>query len=159
MLDAYRAAATLGHRRDGLWDYYPLLNALDAAFLLAARGSKTDITYVQVQALAAAATESAGRCFVADRVFFHAVAAIDADRIIAQWAALTRDQQAAAITGKRVQDDLIARYRELLGRMGSQRERNSTIRRLDDLVALLPYNSKGKAIAATLREIGGALAA
>lgn len=143
MQRAYWQAAELSHERDGEWDYYPLLNALDGAFLVAARGKPKELVSRkdQLANLLQAATANARRRFGDDRDFFHAVAEIDAARVDALWACFD-GRSSAAITNKDVRQQLIAGYRELFRRMGSAREQDSATKQLRFLIDMLPASAK-----------------
>lgn len=135
---AYWRAAAHSAQRDGEWDYYPLLNLLDADFLLATRGKTTHFKAHQPELawLLQTATANARRRFAEERNFFHAVAEIDAARIDALWACLD-GRSAQALTNAAIRNGLAERYRELFARMGVAGEKNSVIKQLGVIVKLI----------------------
>ncbi len=146
MQDAYWKAAELSYQCTGYWDYYPLLNGLEGAFLSAVRGErdKFDSLTDDLPNLLEAAVENGRRQFTRDHQFFHAVAEIDAERISAMWASINPDRIEESISEGKVQKRLIALYRDILRRLGSPREQESTINQFYFLMAMLPANPIGK---------------
>ena len=156
MRDAYWCAAEHGHGRTGDWDYYPLFNALDGDILVAARGDgKLDQgRRQQLPALLQAGIANARRRYGESRVFFHALAEIDARRLDALWACLD-GRPGGALTNPEVVDALASAYLELCRRLGTVREQDSAANHLQFLLAMLPPQGR----AAALRDALGRLAA
>jgi hypothetical protein len=153
MNDTYWQAAELSFRKNGEWDYAPLLNALDGAFLLAARGDRSEFERrrAELPALLDQARANADRRLALDRRFFHALAGIQCDLVAALWASL--DDPAVAP----VPSDTAKRIKDLLARLGSPREQDSVIRQLRFLADLLPAKHSAKsALAALIEELGRA---
>lgn len=140
-------AAELTYRSTGEWDYYPLLNALDGAFLAAARGDRSafDARQTQFPDLLQAARDNARRRFADDRSFFHALADVEADRIDALWATFD-GRSHAAITRPEIVQALIGRYCDVLKRLGSAREHDSASNQLRFLIDMLPSSSRPAAL-------------
>src|SRR5690606_18888390 len=153
---AYWCAAEHGHGRTGDWDYYPLFNALDGDILVAARGDgKLDQgRRQQLPALLQAGIANARRRYGESRVFFHALAEIDARRLDALWACLD-GRPGGALTNPEVVDALASAYLELCRRLGTVREQDSAANHLQFLLAMLPPQGR----AAALRDALGRLAA
>ncbi|MBI2305839.1 MAG: CHAT domain-containing protein [Rhodocyclales bacterium] len=151
---AYWKAAAQSAQRDGEWDYYPLLNFLDADFLLAARGNDTHFKAHQPELawLLQAAIANAHRRFAEERNFFHAVAEIDAARVDALWACLD-GRGAQALTNAAVCDGLAERYRALFGRMGAAGERDSALKQVRVFLKLLPDNPHSRKFSAALQRL------
>ena len=150
----YWRAAEHSYQRTGCWDYYPLLNTLDAAFLLATRGnrSRLDALAPQLANLIKSAAENGNRRFADNREFFHALAEVEAERIDALWACLDGREQ-HALTRPEVLARLIGLYRNLLNHLGSVREQDSATNQLRFLVALLPQDEQGLAISGALQRL------
>ncbi len=148
---AYWKAAAHSALRNGEWDYRALLNALDADFLLAARGdtSEFDAHKPDLAWLLQAAIANARRRFAEDRKFFHAVAEIDAARIDALWACLD-GRSAQALTVPAIRDGLAVRYRDLFRRMGGAGERDSTLKQLQAPAGLLRDSKVSREVRAAL---------
>jgi len=154
MQQAYWDAANESHNRNGVWDYYPLLNALDATFLSAAWGERGpfDARAGQLQALLQAAALDGRRRYAEKREFFHAMAEVEVVRIDALWACY-EGRTEACITHPEVLNNLISRYRDLLMRLGSVREQDSAANQLRFLVAMLPADDKGKLVKKALQQL------
>jgi hypothetical protein len=154
MVKDYWLAAEHSYKRSGSWDYYPLLNALDAAFVLAARGKRTrfDELAPQLPNLLKAAAENGNRRFAENREFFHALAEVEAERVDALWACLD-GREHLALTATEVRTRLIGLYRSLLNRLGSAREQDSATNQLRFLIALLPEDEHGMAIRGALQRL------
>ncbi len=145
MRKAYWEAAELAYARNGEWDYDPLFNALDADVLTAAWGERDgfDQRAADLASLREAGIENAQRRFAEDRDFLHALAEVDADRIDALWACYDgRDR--VCLTDPKVLSRLIARYREVLERLGRARERDAVCNQLTFLNDMLPPDEKAK---------------
>ncbi|PPK73906.1 lecithin:cholesterol acyltransferase [Methylobacter tundripaludum] len=154
MQAAYWQAAEHTYQLSGEWDYYPLLNALDGAFLSAARDERSefDARAGQLSSLLQAGTENARRRFAETRDFFHALAEVEADRIDVLWACYDgRDE--LSITNPDVQNRLIARYCDVLNRMGSVREQDSATNQLKFLIDMLPSDNTPNNIKGALRKL------
>jgi hypothetical protein len=154
MQQTYWEAATLSLQQDGAWYYYPLLNALDGAFLNAAWGETARLKKQRdrLPELLEAAAANGRRRFTRERVFFHALAEIDALRVDALWACFD-GRTAQCITLPGVTDSLIQRYGDLLDRLGSVREKNSAAGQFDFLVEMLPDTKKSKEIKVALTRL------
>ena len=154
MQQAYWDAATLSMRETGQWDHYPLLNALDGALLSAAWGEKAPFNERrgELPGLLEAAADN-GRCrFAQDRVYFHAMAEVEAERIDALWACYD-GRSSACIRRPEVANKLVAHYCDFLTRLGSVREKDSTANQLKFLIAVLPEDEQGKFIRRVLVQV------
>lgn len=154
MQTAYRDAADLARQRNGEQHYYPLFNALDADFLIAARGDRTafDTRVAQLSALLQAGTENAKRQYAENRDFFHALAEVEAKRIDALWACYDgRDD--ACIIQPDVLQGLIARYCDVLKRLGGASEQDSAANQLQFLMDMLPPGDTSDKVKAALKKI------
>lgn len=159
---AYWEAAEHNHQATGDWDYYPLFNALDCDLLLVAQGERSvfDKQMGRALALVKAGRENASRRFTDNRLFFHALAQVEADRIDALLACFDgRSDQ--SLSKPAMRDELIARYRDLLARLASPRETDSALGQIKFLAAqfqpLAGQNKRakeiGKALEAMIRHI------
>lgn len=148
MDEAYWQAADHGYKRSGSWDYAPLLNALDAIFLRALWNDRkhADRLIVQLPELLRAATDNGRRRLAENRIFSHALAEVEAQRIDSLWAFLEESRPQARLSNPEVVERLVVLYRDILARLGSIREQDSTINRLHFLIKLLP--EQGEQIAA-----------
>ena len=155
MENAYWKAAKQSNKRTGSWDYNPLLNALDAAFLRAAWGEREPLAKLagQLPDLLRAAAENGRRRFADNREFFHALAEVEAERIDALWACFDANRIQARITEPDVLAKLINLYHGLLSRLGSAREHDSATNQLRFLIALLPVDEQGLAIKGALQRL------
>lgn len=155
MQDGYWRAAELSYQRTGSWDYYPLLNALDGAFLSAACGEREpfDTREEQLPELLAAAVENGRRRFGEDRKFFHAVAEVEAERIRVLWGCYQRKAGGPCLTEPAVRQKLAESYRDLMKRLGSPHDHDSAVNQLDVLVALLPSDKTGKKVKEALQQL------
>jgi hypothetical protein len=154
MKEAYWRAAELGHARNGDWDYAPVLNALDADLLIAARGERRefDARASQLAALLRAAAENGERRFARDRRFFHAMASVEARRVDALWACY--DGRAdARLTRPEILRDVIDRYQTLLKRLGTAGERDSATYQLRFLLAVLPSDGAATKVKQALADV------
>ncbi len=154
MKEAYWRAAELGHARNGDWDYAPVLNALDAELLIAARGERRefDARASQLAALLRAAAENGARRFARDRRFFHAIASVEARRVDALWACYDGRTE-ARLTRAEILRDVIDRYQELLKRLGTAGERDSATYQLRFLIAMLPSDAAAKKVKQALVDV------
>lgn len=154
MQAAYWRAAEHAHERTGEWDYYPLFNALEADFLIAARGDRThfDRRAAQLSSLLQAGAENARRRYAENRDFFHALAAVEAMRIDALWAAYDgRDD--AAITQPEVLNRLLAGTCDVLKRLGGAGQQDSAINQLQFLIAMLPSGDQSNRVKEALNRL------
>lgn len=142
MLAAYRRASDLSLTNTGDRDYYPSLNVLDAAILMAARGDRSEFDALapQRETWLAEAVTNGRRRFMEDRQFFHAYAEVEAARVDALWAMLDK-RKTRALAQTKVQEGLIARHRDLAQRLGNARTLDSTLKQLHWMLALLPASS------------------
>ena len=154
MQAAYWRAADHSHQRDGQWDYYPLFNALEGDFLIAARGERTgfDARAGELAGLLQAGAENGRRRFAESREFFHALTDVAANRIDALWACY--DGRAdACICNPEVFDTLVAQTRDILRRLGSAREQDSATNQLSFLIDMLPSDDKSNKVKDALRRL------
>jgi hypothetical protein len=154
MRAAYWRAAEHAQQRSGEWDYYPLFNALEGEFLIAARGERAgfDTRAAQLSSLLQAGAENGRRRFAENRDFFHALAEVEAERIDALWACY--DGRAnACITSPDVLNGLIARYRDVLKRLGSAREQDSAANQLKFMIDMLPSGDKPNKVKDALKRL------
>ncbi|MDD5297350.1 MAG: CHAT domain-containing protein [Rhodocyclaceae bacterium] len=152
MNDAYWQAAELSFQRNGEWDYYPLLNALEGMFLLAARGDRSAFGQRQARlpALLDQARVNADRRFEVDRSFFHALAPVECELVAVLWAGLDAGVPPPA-------HDMAVRVKEVIARLGSPREQNSVTGQLQFLADLLPAGSQARCtLEILIEEIGRA---
>lgn len=147
-------AAEHARRIGGEWDYAPLFNAMDAAFLGAARGENIslDAPEGQLANMLRLGTESARRRLAESREFVHALAEVEAERIDALWACYD-GRDASCIVAGEVLKRLIDRYRDLLDCYGTTADRESTLARLRFLVAMLPRDERTKPVRGALQEL------
>ena len=155
MQNGYWRAAELSYQRTGNWDYYPLLNSLDGAFLSAACGERGpfDARQEQLPELLTAAAENGRRRFREDRQFFHALAEIEAERIRALWGCYQQKNGGICLTDPTIRESIAERYRDLLKRLGSLREQDSATNQMHFLVALLPLDKTGKKTKEALQQL------
>ncbi|PWB47082.1 MAG: hypothetical protein C3F18_12250 [Nitrosomonadales bacterium] len=151
---AYWRAAEHAHQCSGEWDYYPLFNALDGNFLNAARGERAgfDGRAGQLSSLLQAGAENGRRRFVENRDFFHALAGVEAERIDALWACYD-GRSNACITRSDELNGLIARYCDVLKRLGSAREQDSVTNQLKFLIDMLPSGDKPNMVKEALNKL------
>lgn len=154
MRTAYWRAAEHAQQRSGEWDYYPLFNALEGEFLIAARGERAgfDTRAAQLSSLLQAGAENGRRRFAENRDFFHALAEVEAARIDALWACLD-GRSSACITNPDVLNGLIARYRDVLKRLGSAREQDSAANQLNFMIDMLPSGDKPNKVKDALKRL------
>jgi pimeloyl-ACP methyl ester carboxylesterase len=154
MRDAYWRAAEQGYARNREWDYYPLFNALDSAFLLLARGELADAQSWtgKLAALLQAGAANGRARFAKERVFFHACAELDAARIDALWACYDGRAERCICEAK-VLGQLVDQHCALLKRMGSRREQDSMTNQLRFLMAALPSDANAKRVKAALARL------
>jgi hypothetical protein len=154
MTKTYFEATKLSLARTGERDYYPLLNALEGACLLATWENRTplDEWAGQRQALLAEAISNGKRRFALERGYFHAMAEAEADRVAAIWAWLD-GRKVEAITSPTVQATLAAKCREVQGRLGSGHDRDSTTNQLTALIDLTGTARKNTPLRQALRKL------
>ena len=154
MEQAYWDATDASLRRNGIRDYYPLINALDGAFLNAVRGEagSFDERRAQLRAFIDEITADGRRRYAEKSEFFHALAEVEAERIDALWACLD-DRPQACITRTEIQKGLAARYSDLIIRLSTVREQDSATNQLRFLIAMLPANDTGKPIKKALQQL------
>ncbi|MGE4560270.1 MAG: CHAT domain-containing protein, partial [Desulfobulbus sp.] len=152
---AYWNAAEHGYKRTGGWDYYPLLNCLDAVFLRALWGEREhgDQLAPQLADLLRGAGENGRQRYAEHRLYFHALAEVEALRIDSLWAFLDESRPQARLSTPEVANHLIGLYRDILGRLGSIREQDSTINQFHFLIKLLP--GEGEHVADIKRGLEG----
>ena len=154
MEQAYWDATDASLRRYGNRDYYPLINALDGAFLNATRGQTRsfDDHRDRLRALLDAIIADGRHRFAENPSVFHALAAVEAGRIDALWACLDGRPQ-AGITRAEIRNGLAARYSDLMVRLGTVREQDSATSQLRFLIAMLPANDTGNPIRKALQHL------
>jgi len=155
---AYWEAADHGRKNSGERDYYPLFNALDADFLIAARGERArfDERAAQLAALLREGIDNARRQYAENRDFFHALAEVEAKRIDALWACYDgRDD--ARITRPDVLQGLIDGYCDVLRRLGGASEQDSATTHLQFLMNMLTPGDKADEVKAALRTLAEAI--
>lgn len=142
--DYQKAVECSEHHQASVDYYYPLLNQLDAALLLHARGHTMAAALAQTFAeRVQAAKDNAEQRNAQAPSFFHQVACIDAERTLALWQTLTQagedpsTMQTASFDG----DDLLRRYQALFKRLGSSQEHDSVGTHIGWLAALWPGDS------------------
>lgn len=144
MLAAYHKASDLSLNSGGERDYYPTLNALDGALLLAALGNRKPLDELALQRTAwlAESASNGRRRYSEEREFFHALAELEADRVDALWASLD-ERKSEAVSKPEVQAALVARYRDLFARLGNARVHGSATYQLQWLIDMLPGGKRG----------------
>lgn len=150
----YWEATDCAMQRSGSADYYPLFNALDGEFLMAARGDRKDFDD-QAGKLAdwlQSGVADAQHRFGLSRGFFHALAAVEAERLDALWACYDGRTE-RAITEPAVVVRLISEYRGVLHRLGSAHEQSSATAQLRFLITMLPSTSTANRIKEALRQL------
>ena len=154
MTAQYWKAADYAFGRTGEQDYYPLFNALDGEFLLAARGERGgfDAHASELGDLLRAGVTNAQRRFALKREFFHALAQVDAQRIDALWACYDGRKE-RCINDAPVLDRLISDYRGVLRRLGSIREQNSTTGQFQFLIDMLPSKAPASRVKGVLEQL------
>lgn len=145
MTKAYDEAAEFTYAQTGSRDYYPMLNALDGAFLCAVRGEKELLEKYQnnLDTLLKEAAENAASRNKEKPDFFHALAKVEIDRVRALYRCLDQKSE-ENITTQEVQDKLIRQYRSEMKSIGSASEHDSVTSHLAFLIGALPTKAKGK---------------
>lgn len=159
MAKDYWRAAEHSYQRTGSWDYYPLLSALDATFLLAVRGdrSRFDTLAPQLPDLLKAAAENGKRRYAEHRELFHALAEVEAERAAGLWACLD-GREASALVHPETQDNLIRRYHEVLDRFDLGSDLSSATGNILFVARLLPETPQGTRIQERLADMLQAMA-
>ena len=154
MQKAYWRAADHAHQHNGEWDHYPLFNALDADFLIAARGERAgfDARAGRLSTLLQDGAENARRQYAENRDFFHALAEVEAQRLDALWACHD-GRTDACLTEPDVLNRLIVSYCDIFKRLGSAREQDSATNQLQFLIDMLPSGDESKKVKETLRKL------
>jgi hypothetical protein len=155
MEEAYWKAAEHSNKRTGSWEYAPLFNALDAAFLRASWGEREpmDTLSGQLPDLLRAAAENGRRRFAEQRELCHALAEIEAERIDALWACLEETRQQASLTEPEVFNRLTSQYRQVLNRLGDDCDQDPATHRLRFVIALLPEDEPSRTIKEALQRL------
>jgi hypothetical protein len=120
-------------------DYYPTLNALDGAILLAARGDRAELDALAPERAdwLGVAIRNGQRRYAEERDFFNAYAEVDAARVDALWAMLDgRDDK--ALSKAEVRNALVTQHRDLFKSLGNDRVHESAMKQLQWLLDLLP---------------------
>lgn len=155
MQRAYLEASDHSLEVDGERDYYPTLNALDGAAVLAARGKPRALEAVMDsrEAWIEEAVRNAERRYLGERSFFHAFAELEAARVDAFLACL--DGRAEyALTRPEIGERLAACHRDLLARLGNAREHDSALSHLRWLIDMLPPSGEStEALRGALRQL------
>jgi len=156
MLAAYRKASDLSLNSSGERDYYPTLNALDGALLLAALGNRKPLDELAPQRAAwlAESASNGRRRYSEARDFFHALAELEAARVDALWASLD-GQENEALSQPEVRAALVARYRDLFARLGNARVHDSATYQLQWLLDMLPGGKR--TLSTVLRQLKEAI--
>jgi hypothetical protein len=143
MAKRYWEATEESLRRTGERDYYPLLNTLDAAFLLKVQGQGELFEHYQPQLaeLLQEALSNGRRRFQEERKFFHALIEAEAMRIDSLWACQD-GREAQALLQQAVQEGLVASYCNVFKRLGSLNEQDSATDQFQFLIDFLPQNGK-----------------
>jgi hypothetical protein len=154
MENAYWQAAGHVHRLTGEWNYYPLFNALEGAWLAAARGDRgaLDKRAGELPELLRAGQENGHRRYAEEPEFFHAGAEVDAARIDAIWA-FYDSRAEAAIDRPEVLRTLTENYCDLLGRLGTANDQDSTLNQLQFLIDMLPSQGKARRVKQALVQL------
>lgn len=139
MIKAYRLASDVSLQQGGDRDYYPSLNVLDGAVLLAARGDNSAFAELAPEQAAwiADAKHNGRRRYALERDFFHAYAEVEAARVDALWAMLDGRTE-AGLDNPDQRKRLVASHSDVLRRMGNPRVHDSALTQLRWLIALLP---------------------
>lgn len=159
MTTAYAEAAALSRVRDGEPDYYPLLNAMDGAILLAAHQHGQELKKAEGMwpDWQAAACANAKRRQQQAPEFFHAVAAIDARRTAALRAGLGGDKD-HSLLAPATAASLLDAYRELGTRQGTAREWDSVANQIAWLARMWPRTGKYRKLREALQQLHDGLA-
>lgn len=154
MTSAYEQAAATALARDGELDYYPLLNAIEGAILLAAHRHGRALTEAERHwpRWLADAQANAARRQQQEPGFFHAVAAIDAQRVAALRACLA-DDAGASLTDAALRERLVDGYREAFKRLGTARENDSVVEHIGWLARMWPTGEKQRAVREALDDL------
>jgi hypothetical protein len=155
MENAFWKAAKHSNKRTGSWDYYPLLNALDAAFLRAAWGEREPLDKLagHLPDLLRAAAENGRRRFAEQRELCHALAEVEAERIDALWACLDETRQQASLTEPEVFNRLASQYRLVLNRLGDDSDQDPATHQLRFVIALLPEDKPSRTMKEALQRL------
>jgi hypothetical protein len=154
MLEAYKAASDLSFQLCGDRDYYPSLNVLDSAIVLAARGNRDAFSELapMLATWLADAKQNGQRRYAEERDFFHAYAEVEAARVDALWAMLDgRAKERLDI--EKVRQRVVRLHCDLAKRMGNPRTQESALRQLHWLMALLPEKGEHKAVRAAVQAL------
>ena len=154
MTHAYAQAAVLSRARNGEPDYYPLLNAMEGAILLAAHQQGQELAKAEDlwPDWPAAACANAKRRQQQAPEFFHAVAAIEARRAAALRAGLG-DGKARVQGDAAMLEPLLDAYRELFNRLGTARERDSVADHIAWLARMWPRTGKHRKLRDALLQL------
>lgn len=160
MQKAYREASDHSLEFGGERDYYPTLNVLDGALVLAARGKRKALDDLAGQRAdwLAEAGRNADRRYLDERKFFPAFAKVEAARVDALWACLDGPEE-KALTRPEVRARLAADHRNLFARLGDAREHDSALKQLRWLIGMLPSGEDGRAPRDALRQLLEAITA
>lgn len=155
MRDACRRAAAHTERLSGSRDYRPLFDALDGAFLRAARGFRTefDADAGRLADLLQAGIANGRHRLEEERSLFHALAAVEARRIDALWACYDGRDAHHRITSAEILDSLAAAYRGAIRHPASAHRCDTVIDQLRFLIDMLPEDENAQAVKDALRRL------
>jgi CHAT domain-containing protein/pimeloyl-ACP methyl ester carboxylesterase len=154
MQTSYWQAAELSYRRTGVWDYKPLLNALNGCILNTAWGETDQCTlYTEnLQALLDAATSNARSRFQQSSDFSHALAEVEAKRIELIWGIFNGPEQ-DSITDQEKNRKLTELYRDLLQQRGGKATQKQATDQLIFLRDMLPDKETTHRLKTTLEQL------
>lgn len=156
MEKSYWDATDASLHRNGARDYDFLINALDGAFLCAARGETCSFDEHRdlLGRFIDAVIVDGRRRYAEKREFSHALAEVEAERIHALWACL-ENRPEACITQAAIQDKLAARYCDILVRLHFVQKQDQATRQIEFLITMLPADNTGRPIKRALRQLIG----
>jgi nucleoside 2-deoxyribosyltransferase len=137
----YGRATAQARASTGEDDYYPLLNMLDGAFLLEARGAEGPFAAIakSITAQCAAARRNADRRMRDEPDFFHAVVEAGTALTSALYATLKKPvKDARGIDDAAAQREIVAHYSVQIRRFGTAREWDSVVSHVESLLEMLP---------------------
>ncbi len=158
MTAAYVEACELSLQRDGERDYASTLNALDGAIVLAARGDADAYQTLKKNHLSwlEQARRNGQDRYTQDHCFSHAYCGVQALRVDALWAMLSR-RASGRLDDAKVRMAIISAHRELLARLGNAGDHDSVMRQLQWLIALLPSSGNHKVLRAAVQKLKTAI--
>jgi tetratricopeptide (TPR) repeat protein len=142
MLEQYGAASELSLAQGGDRDYYPTLNVLDGAMVLAGHGDPTVFNSLDgyLADWLADCHRNAERRLAVERNFFHAYAAVDAARIELMWPLLRPHAEPLPADSPQLLK-LYEQHQAVFRLLGGANEQNSVTKQLNWLAERMPAGS------------------